>query len=96
MAPMPGDRERDDDGLDEHRQVDDDAVALADAEARERVRGAGDLALQVGVGDGPAVAGLALEVERDLVAAARGDVPVDAVDRDVERPADEPLRRPGR
>ena len=52
-----------------------------------------DLAQQVGVGDRAAVAGgLALPVERDLVAAAGLDVAVDAVVGDVELAAEEPLR----
>ena len=46
---------------------------------------------QVGVGDGAGVARLALPVERDLVAAAGLDVAVEAVVRDVELAADEPL-----
>ena len=52
-----------------------------------------DLALQVRVGDrAPLVRGLALPVERDLVAAPGLDVPVDAVVGDVELAAEEPLR----
>jgi hypothetical protein len=90
--PDPGDRERDDDRLGDHGEVDDDAVALADAEAAEPVRGLHDLALQLRVGDVAAVAGLALDVQGDLLAAAGRHVPVDAVDGDVEAAAGEPGR----
>ena len=55
------------------------------------VGGLADLALEVGVGDRPGVARLADPVERDLVAEAALDVPVDAVVGDVELAADEPL-----
>jgi hypothetical protein len=50
------------------------------------------LALEVGIGDGAGVARLALEVDRDPVAVAGLDVPVDAVVGRVELAADEPLR----
>ena len=56
------------------------------------MRGAGHLALQLGVADRAAVAALALEVQGDLVAAPGVDVPVDAVDGDVECAALEPGR----
>ena len=73
-----------DSGLGDHRQVDRDAVAGAYAELGQRVRGLRDLGQQVGVRDRAGVARLALEVDRDLVAVAGLDVPVEAVDRDVE------------
>ena len=91
-CPDPRAGEHRDGGLGDHRQVDRDAVAGPDPECGQRVRGLRDLALQVGVGDVAGVAGLALEMDRDLVAVAGGHVPVDAVDRDVEAAADEPLR----
>jgi hypothetical protein len=84
--------ERDHHGLDEHRQVDDHAVARFDAERGEPVRGARHAALQLGVGDRLAVARLALEEQRDLVAPPGRDVPVDAVGGDVEPAAGEPRR----
>ena len=87
----PGDREGDDHGLRDHRQVDDHPVALHDPERGEGVRRAGHLALQLGVVDAAAVPWLPLEVERDPRAVAGGDVAIDAVDRDVEPPAGEPL-----
>src|SRR5947207_3028228 len=78
--------------LGDHRHVDGDPVALLDAEAPEGVGEALHLGQEVGVGDRPGVAGLALPVEGDLVAPPRVDVAVEAVLRDVERAADEPLR----
>ncbi|MGW9803208.1 hypothetical protein ACUW6W_001297 [Micrococcus sp. 093350064-1] len=75
----PRARQRDDDRLDEHGQVHDDAVARLDAQLLEGVRGLGDLALQLCVGDGAAVAGLALEVQGDLLPAPRRHVAVHAV-----------------
>ncbi len=84
------DREGRDDRLDEHGKVDHDAVAGPDDERREGVGGAGHLLLEVAVGDRPTVAGLALEVQRDLRAASRRDVPVHAVGGDVEAAAREP------
>ena len=83
-------RERDDDGLHEHRKVDHDAVAAADAEFRERVGGLGDFLGEFAVGHGAAVARLAFEVERDLVPIACRYVAVCAVDGGVEGASREP------
>jgi hypothetical protein len=80
------------DGLGDHRHVDRHRVTGPDAELGQGVGGLADLALEVGVGDGAGVAALALEVDRDPVTVAGLDVPVDAVVRDVELAADEPLR----
>ena len=88
----PGDGEHGDDGLGDHRQVDRDAVALADAEGGEHVGGALDLGGQLGVGDAAGVAGLALPVDGDAVAVAGLDVAVEAVVGDVELAVGEPLR----
>ena len=85
-----GHGEGDDDGFGDDREVDDHAVALGDAQVQEGVGGLGHLALQFGVGDGAAVAGLALEVEGHLVAAAGRDMAVHAVVGDVELAALEP------
>ena len=57
-------------GLGDHRHVDVDPVALLDAEALEHVGEPLHLVEQLGVGDRARVAGLALPVERDLVAAS--------------------------
>ena len=81
-----------DGGLGDHRQVDRHPVAGLDAEVGEGVRGPADLVLELGVGDRAGVAGLALEVDRDPVAQAVLDVPVDAVVGDVELAAHEPPR----
>ena len=86
----PRDGEHGDDGLRNDRQVDRDAIALADAEAREEVGGALDLDRELGVGEAAAVAGLALPVDRDAVAVAREHVPVEAVVGDVELTVTEP------
>ena len=61
------------------------------AEPLEHVGEALHLVEQLGVGDRAGVARLALEVDRHLVAAAGGDVAVEAVVADVELAADEPL-----
>ncbi len=77
--------------LGDHRHVDRDLVAGAHAELGQCVRRPADIGEEVGVGDGAGVAGLALPVECHPLAEARLDVPVDAVDGDVELAADEPL-----
>ena len=77
--------------LGDHRQVDVDPVAGLDAEPLQHVGEALDLGEQVGVGDRAGVARLTLEVDGDLVAAAGGDVAIEAVVGDVELAADEPL-----
>ena len=91
-APMPRAGEHRDRQLGDHRHVDGDPVALAHAERAEGVGEAADLVQQLGVGDRAGVARLALPVVGDLVAQAGGDVAVEAVDADVQLPADEPLR----
>ena len=81
-----------DDRLGHHRHVDGDAVAGDQAEFGQRVGGLAHLGLQLGVGQRAAVADrLALPVDRDPVAVAGLDMPVDAVVGDVELAADEPL-----
>ena len=88
----PGAGEHRDRQLGGHRHVDRDAVALRDAERLEHVGELVHLPVEVPVGVGLPVAGLAYPDERGLVAARPLDVPVDAVVRGVELPADEPLR----
>ncbi len=78
--------------LGDHRQVDRDPVALVHAEFGQRVGRLAHLVEQLGVGDRAGVARLALEVDRHLIAVPVGHMPVQAVHRCVERPADEPLR----
>ena len=77
--------------LGDHRQEDPDDVAGADAAVLERVGEALDVTVQVRVRDVPLLALLAAPVERDAVAVAGLDVPVDAVLGHVELAADEPL-----
>ncbi len=84
-----GARQHGHDDLRDHAHVDRDAVALAHAPGPQAVGQAADPLVQVRVGDRDAVAGLALPVERDPVAAL-GEVPVQAVDGGVERPVREP------
>jgi hypothetical protein len=73
--------------------VDPDRRALADAELLEPVGEANDLALEVGERERSPVADrLAFPVVGDLVPESRLDVAVDAVEADVELPAQVPLR----
>ena len=80
-------------GLGDHRHIDGDAVAGDESERGEVVRRARDIGEQVGIGDVPGVGlRLADPVDCNPVAVAGLHVAVDAVDRDVELSADEPLR----
>jgi len=78
--------------LGDHRHVDGDPIALRHAQALEGVGQLLDLGEEVGVGDVAGVAGFALPVVGDAVAVAGVDVTVEAVVRDVQPAADEPLR----
>ena len=80
----PGAREHRDGELGDHPEVDVDPVALADAQRAECVREAAHLLQELGVRDRQRVPRLALPQERDLVAAARLDVTVEAVDGGVQ------------
>ena len=78
-------------GLDDHRQVDADPVALLHAEAAQRIGQAADPLVQLAVGDlGFAVRVVALPDDRHLVAAGR-QMPVEAGDGGVEHAVLEPL-----
>lgn len=83
--------ESENNGFGDDRQIDDHTVTLAHAQGQQTVRCLRDAALQLGVGDGLTVAGLTLEVEGYLVAAACLHVAVHAVVGDVELTALEPL-----
>ncbi len=75
----------------DHRQVDDDPVALAHPEAAQHAREAGHLVEQLGVGQrrhGPGHRGVV--DDRGLVAPAVAHVPVHRVVAGVEHPAGEP------
>ncbi len=80
-----------DGGLGNERHVDGDAVAGLDAELLEGVGELADFAVQVLVAQHARIARLAFEDDRRLVAPPRGDVPIEAVEADVELAADEPL-----
>ncbi|MNM79754.1 hypothetical protein D3C81_916990 [compost metagenome] len=79
-------------GVDDHRQVDGDAVALLDAERTQCVAQAADAFVQLAVGDllRRAVRAIGLEQDGGLVT-TRGQLPVQAVDADVELTVLEPL-----
>ena len=83
------------DGLGDHLHVDPDRDALGDPELLEAVGELDDLLLQLGERDVPRLGGVGPvvgdHVQRDLVALAVLDVPVDAVVAGVELAADEPL-----
>ena len=68
-----------DDDLGDHRQVDADDIPLAYALGLERACKELDLGQQLGVGDVAPLALLAAPVDRDAIAAAGGDVAVEAV-----------------
>ncbi len=87
----PRAREHRDDHLGDHRQVDPDDVALLDPEILQRVRELLDVAVELGVGDVALLALLTAPVERDPVAVARLDVPVEAVVGSVDLAVGEPL-----
>ena len=80
-----------DDCLGDHRQVDRHAVAGHEPELGQGVGSLADLVLQLCVGDIAAIAGLALESNGDLIAETVLHVAVNAVVRNVESAADEPL-----
>ena len=67
--------------LGHHAHVDRDAVTLLDPERPQRIRDAAGLFEEVTVGKGAGVTGLALPVERDLIAVPGVDVAVEAVVR---------------
>ena len=79
--------------LRDHAHVDRHRRALADAQRPQRVRQPRGLAQEIRERDDPPIVlGLALPVVRDLVAPARLDVAVDAVEAGVQLPAEVPLR----
>ena len=78
--------------LRDERHVERDAVALAHAERLQHVRKRRNFAIEIVVGQRSTIAGLAFPDDRRLVAASAPNVPVDAVDRDVQLSADEPFR----
>ncbi len=81
--------------LGDHAHVDGDPVALADPERLQRVREPADLLVQLAVRERALLAGLALPVVGDLLAASGAQVAVQAVVGHVQLPPQEPLH-PGR
>ena len=75
-----------------HRHVDSNAVALGNTERLQCVGSLLHLTQQVAVGDSATVARLADPVEGDLLATTGGNVPIDAVLRNVELAIIKPLR----
>ena len=87
----PRTRQHRDDGLGDHRHVDDDAVAFVDAEAAQRAREPRSQVEQFAVGVGALRAGHRRVVDqRGLVAAAAVDVAVQRVGAGVELAVGEP------
>jgi hypothetical protein len=67
----------------DHRHVDRHAIALTNAERLQRIRRLLYLAVEVVVGEGAPITRLPDPVNGDLLAEPRGDVPIDAVLRNV-------------
>src|SRR4026208_741702 len=78
--------------LGNERQVDGDAIALANSELPEDVGELRDLAVEIPVRERPGIARLPFPDERRLVPARSANAPVDAVCGDVRLAADDPLR----
>ncbi len=90
-GPHPGARQHRHHRLRDHGHVDRDAIASHDALREENVREPTNLGMELAVRHPQRIAGLALPDHRRLVA-ARGQVPVQAVDRHVQGAAVEPAR----
>ena len=90
--PDPRAGEHRDRELRDHREVERDAVALADPEAPQDVGELGDLAVEVAVGQRPLVPRFPFPDQRGLVFPSARQVPVEAVDGHVQLSPDEPLR----
>ena len=88
--PDPGAGQHRHGQLGDHRHVDRHPIASDDSQAAQDVGEPGHLDEELCVADGPRVARLPFPVVGDLVASARGHMAVQAVVRDVERPAIEP------
>ena len=80
-----------DDGLGDHRHVDDHAIALPDAEARERAGEAGGEVAKLRVAENANLPGhRAVVDQRGPLAGAALDVPVERVEAGVQHAAGEP------
>src|SRR5204862_529923 len=82
--------------LGDQRKVQRDAIAFDDAERLEDVGERRHLPVQIEIRERAAIARLAFPDERRLVPARAADVAIEAVDADVDLPADEAdrVRRP--
>ena len=78
-------------GFRDHRQIDGDAVAFLDAVSLEHVGEAADLAMQFFIGDVAAVLRIVAFPDDGRLFGAFGQMPVDAVRRDVQRAVLEPF-----
>ena len=74
------------------RKVERDAIAALDAERLEDVGKCADLTIEIPVGQRPPIARLAFPDKCGFVAPSCADVPIEAVDADIELAAGEPLR----
>src|SRR5688500_15878185 len=84
-------RQHGDRRLGNHWQVDADTIALLHAQTLEDVRELPDFAVEFPIGHRAPVPRLAFPDQRRLVPPCAADVPIEAVLRDVELSADEPL-----
>ena len=78
-----------------HRHVNGYAIAFLHTHRLQRIGHADNLGLQFGIGDAPdlALRVIGLEDQRKLIAATRGDMPVDRIVADVQHTVLEPLDR---
>ena len=83
-------RKHRDRGFRDHRQVDRHAIAALDAEGAQGVRRAAGFAVELPVGEHTPVARFALPEQCRLVAFRAPDVPIETIDRRVQRAAGEP------
>jgi hypothetical protein len=72
--------------------INDDAIAFLDVVSLQHIREAADFAMQLLIGEGAFIAGFAFPDNRRLVPARPCEMTVEAIFRNVEFPADEPLR----
>ncbi|ERJ33876.1 hypothetical protein L810_3706 [Burkholderia sp. AU4i] len=80
-----------DDAFDRHRDIDDDAVALADAALLQRIRETRHAGEEIRIGDARDGTVVGFEDHRDALAVAGFDVTVEAVVRRVQLAVVEPL-----
>lgn len=80
-----------DDAFDRHRDIDDDAVALADPALLQGIRETGHACEEIRIGDARDGAVVGFEDHRDALAVAGFDVTVEAVVRRVQLAVVEPL-----